>query len=129
LDRKHGLTTPRWVLELRYGQNTPAIAVAVPAKDAFDYYAGFAKRENIRNQDPEGKEIFMALQDCTRSMDVRHVTIQPAMSNLKENTLPKKISSAEATPTIPAPANIVSNGVSLKPSEAMAEHGKAAPAP
>lgn len=74
---------PRYVFELKYGQDGPAIVFVHAAEDVFDYYPGFGKRNEAQSGDAKWAEIEKAFDDCSRSVEVVHLTLQPELSNLR----------------------------------------------
>lgn len=82
IDRKLGSPMPRAVFRLRVGADGPALAMIMPAKDVFDYYARLSKRKEARRADPRWKEVMDALDACSRSKEDHQLTIQPELSKL-----------------------------------------------
>ncbi len=83
VDVKAGFTVPRLVLKLKFGPDAPAIALISPAKDVLDYYTHYAKRAELRDKDPKGKETLDALRQATRRLEIHHDTLHPEFSKLK----------------------------------------------
>lgn len=83
VDRKAGITAPRLILRLKFGPDAPAMAVIVPAKDVLDYYATYAKRDELRAKDPKGKETLDVLRQATRRAEIHHATLHPEFSKMK----------------------------------------------